>query len=255
MMNKKVCGYYRTSSKSSSGDDKDSGKRQKHSVHSFCKSKNWEIVNEFWDKGVSGTLDVLNRPSFLEMLGYCEENEISTLVFENSGRMSRDLICMETGFQYLTSLGFELISVENPDTFTEKSPSGVLIRHVLSCISHFERSSLVEKLRVSRERKSKLNKSRGYISRNGNGKCEGVKKLTELNPELSGLVVSYRRKKDRKTKKSLSYMKISKLLEDENNLSVSFNSVKRILDDVKDEKREIRNRRRRKINITSSNTI
>ena len=73
-----------------------------------------------------------------------------------------------------------------------------------------------------------------------------MKKLTELNPELSGLVVSYRRKKDRKTKKSLSYMKISKLLEDENNLSVSFNSVKRILDDVKDEKRESRNRRRRK---------
>jgi len=232
-MNKKVCGYYRTSSKSSSGDDKDSGKRQKHSVHSFCKSKNWEIVNEFWDKGVSGTLDVLNRPSF--------------------SRMSRDLICMETGFQYLTSLGFELISVENPDTFTEKSPSGTLIRHVLSCISHFERSSLVEKLRVSRERKSKLNKSRGYISRNGNGKCEGVKKLTELNPELSGLVVSYRRKKDRRTKKSLSYMKISKLLEDEHNLSVSFNSVKRILDDVMDEKRNNRNMYRRKNSSPISN--
>ena len=180
------------------------------------------------------------------MLSYCEENEIKTIVFENSSRLSRNVICMETGFQYLSSLGYTLISVDSPETFVKTSPEGTLIRHVLSCISHFERSSIVEKLRVSRERKSKLNKSRGYISRNGNGKCEGVKKLTELNPELSGLVVKYRRKKDIRTKKSVSYMKISKLLEDENNLSVSFNSVKRILDDVKDEKRESRNRRRRK---------
>ena len=248
-MNKKICGYYRTSSKSSSGDDKDSGKRQKHSVHSFCKSKNWEIGNEFWDKGVSGTLDVLNRPSFLEMLNYCEEYGIDTIVFESSSRLSRDLICMETGFQYLSSLGYTLISVDSPETFVKTSPEGTLIRHVLSCISHFERSSIVEKLRQSRERKSKLNKSRGYISRNGRGKVEGVKKLTELNPELSGLVVSYRRKKDRRTKKSLSYMKISKLLENEHNLSVSFNSVKRILDDVKDEKRNKRNMERRKSSV------
>ena len=246
MMNKKVCGYYRTSSKSSSGDDKDSGKRQRHSVHTFCKTKGWDVVDDFWDKGVSGTLDVLNRPSFVEMLSFCEDNEIDTIVFESSNRLSRDLICMETGFQYLSSIGYTLISVDSPETFVENTPTSVLIRQVLGCISQFEKSSLVEKLRVSRKRKSKLNKSRNYISRTGRGKVEGVKKLTELNPELSGLVVSYRRKKDRRTKKPLSYMKISKLLQDEHNLSVSFNSVKRILDDVMDEKRESRNRRRRK---------
>ena len=76
-----------------------------------------------------------------------------------------------------------------------------------------------------------------------------MKKLTELNHELSGLVVKYRRKKDIRTKKSVSYMKISKLLEDEHNLSVSFNSVKRILDDVKDEKRNKRNMERRKSTV------
>ena len=245
-MSKKVVGYFRTSSKSSVGEDKDSGKRQRHSVHTFCKTKGWDVVDDFWDKGVSGTLDVLNRPSFLEMLNYCEENEITTIVFENSSRMSRDLICMETGFQYLSSLGYTLISVDSPETFVDNTPTSVLIRQVLGCISQFEKSSLVSKLKVSRDRKSKLNKSRGYISRTGRGKVEGVKKMTELNSELSGLIVSYRRKKDIRTKKSLSYMKISKLLQDEHNLSVSFNSVKRILDDVKDEKRNKRNIERRK---------
>jgi len=250
-MNKKVVGYFRTSSKSSVGVDKDSGKRQRHSVHSFCKTKGWNVVEDFWDKGVSGTLDVLNRPSFMEMLNFCEENEIKTIVFENSSRMSRDLICMETGFQYLSSLGYTLISVENPDTFVDDTPTSVLIRQVLGCISQFQKSSIVNQLKVSRERKSKLNESRGYTSRTGRGKVEGVKRLTELNPELSSLVVGYRRRKDRRTKKPLSYMKISKLLLQEHNLSVSFNTVKRILDDVKVEKRNMRNMKRRKQTIPS----
>ena len=244
-MDKKVVGYFRTSSKSSSGEDKDSGKRQRHSVHTFCKTKGWTVVKDFWDKGVSGTLDVLNRPSFMEMLNFCEEHEIDTIVFQSSCRLSRDLVCMEVGFQYLSSMGYTLISVDSPQIFVDDTPTSVLIRMVLGCISQFEKSNLVEKLRGSRKRKSKLNKSRGYISRSGLGKVEGVKKLTERNPELSGLVVKYRRKKDTRTKKPLSYMKISKLLEDEHDLSVGFMSVKRILNDVKDEKREGRNRRRR----------
>ena len=248
-MDKKVVGYFRTSSKSSSGEDKDSGKRQRNSVHTFCKMKGWTVVNEFWDKGVSGTIDVLNRPSFVEMLSYCEENEIKTIVFENSSRLSRNVICMETGFQYLSSIGYTLISVDSPETFVENTPTSVLIRQVLGCISQFEKSSLVEKLRVSRKRKSKLNKKNGYISRTGRGKVEGVKKLTELNHELSGLVVKYRRKKDRRTKKPLSYMKISKLLEDQNNISISYISVMRILDDVMDEKRNKRNMKRRKSSV------
>jgi hypothetical protein len=61
--------------------------------------------------------------------------------------------------------------------------------------------------------------------------------------------VKYRRKKDRRTKKPLSYMKISKLLEDEHDLSVGFMSVKRILNDVKDEKRNKRNMKRRKSTV------
>ena len=148
-MDKKVVGYFRTSSKSSSGEDKDSGKRQKHSVHTFCKSKGWTVVKDFWDKGVSGTLDVLNRPSFVEMLSFCEDNEIDTIVFQSSCRLSRDLVCMEVGFQYLSSLGYTLISVDSPQTFVENTPTSVLIRQVLGCISQFHKSSLVEMLKMS----------------------------------------------------------------------------------------------------------
>ena len=103
-MERNVVGYYRTSSLSNVGSDKDSLKRQRHSVLSFTKSNGMKLVEEFYDEGVSGTLDVLNRPQFLSMLSFCEKNGIDTICFESSDRMSRDLLIMETGFHYLSNL-------------------------------------------------------------------------------------------------------------------------------------------------------
>ena len=245
-MDTNVVGYYRTSSQSNVGDNKDSRKRQKQSVETYTKSNGMNLVAEFYDKGVSGTKEILNRTSFMEMLNYCEDNSIGTIVFESSDRLSRDLIVMETGFQYLTSLGYKLISVANPNTFIEDTPTATLIRQVLGVISQFEKSQIVEKLKGARKRKKVLNKNRGITSRNGNGKVEGRKFMTEKHPELFELVVSYRKQIDRKTRKPLSNRNISKLLKDNHNISISYNTVKRILEDVVRIKREERNMKRRK---------
>ena len=242
-----VVGYYRTSSNSNVGQDKDSRKRQQHAVMNYASSNGMTVVSEFYDKGVSGTKEILNRPSFMKMLDYCEDNEISTIVLEDASRMSRDLIIQETGFQYLTTkLGYKLVSVANPDTFVEHSRTGTLIRQVLGTIAQFEKSNLVEKLRVARERKSIVNKRKGIIARSGKGKVEGKKRLTEKSPYLTELVVSYRKKIDRRTHQPYSYRKISKLLQEKNEISISYQTVNRILDDVVFMKKEERNRKRRK---------
>ena len=241
-----VVGYYRTSSNSNVGQDKDSRKRQRHAVMNYASSNGMTVVSEFYDIGVSGTKEILNRPSFMKMLDYCEDNEISTIVLEDASRMSRDLIIQETGFQYLTTkLGYKLVSVANPDTFVENTPTGTLIRQVLGVISQFEKSSLVDKLRVARERKSIVNKRKGIIARSGKGKVEGKKRLTEKSPYLTELVVSYRKKIDRRTHQPYSYRKISKLLQEKNEISISYQTVNRILDDVVFMKKEERNRKRR----------
>ena len=245
-MDKNVCAYYRTSSATNVGTNKDSKKRQRHSVFSYTDPKGLNVVREFYDKGVSGSLDVLNRPSFMEMLNYCQDNAIYKIVFESACRMSRDLIIMETGFQYLTSKGYKLISVSSPDSFIEDTPTSTMIRQVLGVISQFEKSNLVQKLRVARERKSKLNKSKGIIARNGTGKCAGKKRLSETNPELTKIVVGYRKMIDTKRKKPLSFRTISSRLTVDHDLNVSHNTVLRILDDVVLMKKEERNRKRRK---------
>ena len=239
---KSVCGYYRTSSKvNEKGDSKT---RQSVSVKNYSKSKGWNVKGEFYDV-ISGTTHILERKEFVSMLSYCEEHSIDTILFEGSDRLSRDLIVNETSYEYLSKLGYTLISVKNDKTFTETTPTGILVRQILSTISSFEKNNLVEKLRVSRERKSKKNKVLGFISRTGNGKCGGKRKLTETNPNLSNLILSYKKTKDLRTRKPLTNTKISNLLLEGHNLSVSYKSVGRILEDIERDKREKINLKRR----------
>ena len=96
---------------------------------------------------------------------------------------------------------------------------------------------LVEKLRMSRERKSKKNKELGLISRTVR-RCGYGLKLREPNPNLSNLVLYYKKMKDMDTMKPLTNTQISKLLLREYNLSVSDESVGKILEDIERDKRE-----------------
>jgi DNA invertase Pin-like site-specific DNA recombinase len=241
---KSVCGYYRTSSKTN--EKGDSRTRQSLSVKNYSKTKGWNVMGEFYDV-ISGTTNVMDRKEFVKMLSFCEENSIDHILFDGCDRLSRDLLVSELSYEYLTNkLGYTLISVKNDKSFTDTSPTGILVRQILNTISSFEKNSLVEKLRVSKERKSKKNKELGIISRTGKGKCGGKRKLTETNPNLSNLILSYKKIKDVKTKKPLNNTKISKLLLEEHKLSVSYNTITRILEDIERDKREKINSKRRK---------
>ena len=87
-------------------------------------------------------------------------------------------------------------------------------------------------------------KDKGYITRNGSGKCEGRKSHLELNPKLEGLLKKY--------SKTMSVRKISSVLESEHGLKVSKSSIPNLLKEIDFKKKEERNRRRRKSSMTES---
>src|ERR1700731_4280376 len=62
--------YYRTSSATNVGTDKDSLKRQQDAVHSYAAANGISIVKEYYDAAVSGADPVTARPGFVEMLTY-----------------------------------------------------------------------------------------------------------------------------------------------------------------------------------------
>jgi DNA invertase Pin-like site-specific DNA recombinase len=159
---KTACAYYRTSSATNVGADKDSLKRQQDAVRGYASANGIEIVKEYYDAAVSGADMIDSRPGFSDMLEYMLGNGARAILVENAGRFARDAIVALTGHEYLKKQGIDLIPVDAPTHFTDDSPTATMIRTILAAVSAFEKDALVARLRKARERK-----------RRDTGRCEG----------------------------------------------------------------------------------
>jgi DNA invertase Pin-like site-specific DNA recombinase len=184
---KAAVAYFRTSSASNVGDDKDSQKRQRGAVEGFAKRNGFKITKEFYDAAVSGADPITERPGFVEMLRYIRGNGARVILVENAGRFARDLAVQITGHELLKAEGFELIPVDAPDYFIHETPTAVMVRNILGAVSQFQKDELVAKLKSGRDRKRKED-----------GKCEGRKGLKETDP----MMVKEARRLRRKNPKS-----------------------------------------------------
>ena len=159
--------YLRTSSATNLGGD--SEERQKDAIRKFADLQDMEIVSGAYDQAVKGSDSIHEREGFAQLIQYCLDNDVTTILCENASRFARDVIVQELGYRELKKLNLQLIPVDAPDYFTGDSPSLNMIRQLLGAVSEFEKSNLVSKLRGARER-IKLR----------DGKCEGRKNLEEI---------------------------------------------------------------------------
>lgn len=159
-----ACAYFRTSSATNVGDDKDSLKRQQDAVRAYAAAAGLEIVREYYDAAVKGTDAVQDRPGFAEMFAYMMGNGARIVLVESASRFARDHVVQAMGFELLKKQGVSLIPVDAPTHFTEDSPTATMLRTIISAVSQFEKEALVLKLRKARDRK-----------RAETGRCEGRK--------------------------------------------------------------------------------
>jgi DNA invertase Pin-like site-specific DNA recombinase len=89
------------------------------------------------------------------MLAYMLGNGARIIIVENASRFARDLIVQETGYRMLKAKGIELIAADSPDSFVSDTPTAVLIRQILGAVAQFDKTTVVNKLRGARDRKSK----------------------------------------------------------------------------------------------------
>ena len=243
MIKKECLIYMRTSTLTNK--DGDSKHRQKSSIMKWVKDNGYKVKGEYFDV-VSGKTDTMDRSEFLRMIHDSETLDIKVLVFSDQSRLSRDIIVQESTYRLLSSRGYRLISSENPDSFIEDTSTSHLLRQIMGSFCEFDRSSTVNKLKVSRIRKRESNREKGIVTRNRTGKCEGRKRILEIHHELGSLIMKLR-------KKGLSLRNISLLLKDEYGYTVSFVSVGNILKDIswmKKEKRRMNNKKK-----TSKTTV
>lgn len=151
---KPAVAYYRTSSASNVGEDKDSRKRQQDAVHGYAKRHKLAVVAEFYDAAVSGSDPIEARPGFSDMLAYLLQNGARIVLVENASRFARDVLVQLLGHALLKKHDIELIPVDAPSHFTEETPTAIMLRTILGSVSQFEKETLVARLRKARDRKS-----------------------------------------------------------------------------------------------------
>lgn len=146
--------------------------RQREAIAEYCARHGLTILGEFLEKGVSGTIEGLDRPAFAEMVDKAEQLtdfKIQGIVVENMDRWARTLIvgevllgqCRQRGLKVFCTTTGDLVDMadENID-----DPHKKLYRQILGAIAEFEKCCMVNKLRGARRRKRML----------GFG-CEGAK--------------------------------------------------------------------------------
>jgi DNA invertase Pin-like site-specific DNA recombinase len=163
----------RTSSATNVGTDKDSEKRQRAAIERFAKRAGMEVVQWFYDPSVSGADPIDARPGFSALLDRLESNGVRTVVVEDASCFARDLVAQELGLLLLIKRGVRVLTANGDDLTDTSDPSRVMMRQIAGSFSQFEKTRLVTKLRVARER-----------VREAQGKCEGRKSYAESAPEL-----------------------------------------------------------------------
>jgi DNA invertase Pin-like site-specific DNA recombinase len=180
-MGRKAFGYVRVSGK---GQVKGDGfTRQEKAIREYAQSKGIEIEKIYRENGVSGAL--ANRPALAELIVDLEHNGhgIKTVIVEKLDRVARDLMIQETIIQGIRESGVDLISVLEGPGLLDDDPTRKLVRQILGAIAEYEKTMLVQKLRVARQRQ----KAR-------TGKCEGRKSYREVAPDTVAYIRRLRRK-------------------------------------------------------------
>jgi DNA invertase Pin-like site-specific DNA recombinase len=81
-------GYLRTSSIANVGEDKDSDKRQRAAIEAGARRAGYQIVDWFYDAGVSGEVEIADRTGFAEMLDRIDGNGVRTVFVESADRFA-----------------------------------------------------------------------------------------------------------------------------------------------------------------------
>jgi DNA invertase Pin-like site-specific DNA recombinase len=172
----KAVAYFRTSSETNVGEDRDTLKRQREAITVFAKRAGYQIIAEYSDDGVKGADPVDQRPGFAAILAHIAGNGVRTIIVENASRFARDLIVQETGWRYLQDMGITLIAADRPDAFLDDGPTATMVRQILGAVSQFQKAALVAQLKGARMRKKAIT-----------GKCGGRKTYAERDPEMVAL--------------------------------------------------------------------
>ena len=155
--------------------DGDGFPRQLAAVQQYAAANSVTIAHVFRERGVSGAVDGVDRPAWVEMISAARSAGVKVIVIEKLDRLARDLMIQERILADLDARSVKLVSVAEPD-LCSMDPTRTLLRQIVGAVAQYDKASIVSKLRAARQRK-----------RAQNGRCEGAKPYGVRPGESAGL--------------------------------------------------------------------
>lgn len=160
-------------------------------MSAYAKKAGLQLVAEFVDAGVSGTLGLADRPGLSDLLAKILGNGVRLVLVEKADRLARDLVEGELLMREFRRVGVVVVEAEGGTNLSEgddANPTAKLIRQVLGAVSEFEKSGLVLKLRAARRRaKAERGRCEGAIPFGGQeGEAAALERLVSLSRKPRG---------------------------------------------------------------------
>ena len=177
--------------------------RQRDRIARFAKASRTEIVDEFADRGVSGTNELAHRKGLAALLDRLETNGIRIVLVESADRLARDLMVQEVILSQFRIAGVAVLTASGVDLTDDRDPTKKMIRQVLGAVAEFDKNITVLKLRAARER-----------IRKRQGTCEGRKPFGyyEGETEVVREIMRMRRKPRGERRRRMSWDSIAACL-------------------------------------------
>lgn len=109
----------------------------------FCERRGWQVVDEYLDRGISGSKD--KRPELDRLMADARRRRFDVVLVYRYDRFARSLRHLVNALEEFRSLGIEFVSIhEGVDTTT---PNGRLIFGIFASIAEFERELIRDRVK------------------------------------------------------------------------------------------------------------
>jgi DNA invertase Pin-like site-specific DNA recombinase len=112
-------------------------------IRQYCLRREWTVVKEYVDKGISGAKE--HRPALDRLLADCRKCAVNCVVVYRYDRFARSLRQLVNALEEFRSLGIDFVSLhEGVDTST---PNGRLVFGIFASIAEFERELIRDRVK------------------------------------------------------------------------------------------------------------
>lgn len=131
---------------------------QKTDCEFLAKYRKWNVVDRYIDEGVSGTLDIAERPELKRLVEDAKNRKFKVVIVYAIDRLGRDSAIITGIIKILDANGISITSTkENIDSST---PQGKFVVDLFASLAEMDRKNVVNRMKKGRD---ELRKKKGWI--------------------------------------------------------------------------------------------